>query len=676
MGMALYMVGGSAQSHGWTLGTVSALLSLTLLLPPLTGYTHHSSALPAYDTSLLSLLTICGISAVSPLLMDGIVDGIFYWEESAFLSLRVLLKSSFLLYCLVSLVSFHSLTPFKQTILIALGQWQALLQSMIILWMIHKYDRMNCFTPIRMGVLGLINYLAGLLSQLFHQNSYIYTSIMSLYTLIMLCISLQWGVRAIKQCRVLFPSSFHYGDYVCAFLMLMNLLAASGYIVLSGFSATKVYNPSIVFMTSMFLRFFVIYATVSSTKRFLRNEARMYKKDSALKTELVKYLSHEIRNPLNILAMSLEHVKLEVDKGNLDKEFISESIASLESGCCSAIEVLNELTTYEEIESERFQLNREDRSPYAFLRQSLQSLHDITSAFGVRLRIDVADHDRFALPYLLINVDQEKVGAVIRKIISKCIYEYQNGEVINVSLKIAPHQRIPQKSLPAFSPKLLRGVSFTQLFSDTRIAPVDCRSDCVSDILQSHTIHPGHIRIGVPFAGDFSQLNEHLKDESIKLSREAHGDTDMLGLSIWISRKVLILHGGDMRLLRSDKGNFIYIDIPYRRDESILHDEDFDSKVEISTLGNDEATKAVKSMTRRGNLRESIAINGNLKVLVVDDSHLNRKVIMRVLNSLGHECTEADDGLAAVEVLRRSPLSTFDTILMEYVSSYLFCLIS
>ena len=56
-----------------------------------------------------------------------------------------------------------------------------------------------------------------------------------------------------------------------------------------------------------------------------------------------------------------------------------------------------------------------------------------------------------------------------------------------------------------------------------------------------------------------------------------------------------------------------------------------------------------------------------LRILVVDDSKLNRKVIVKLMESLSHNCVEAADGKAAVDLIRDSVQNEypFDLILMD-----------
>jgi CheY-like chemotaxis protein len=57
-----------------------------------------------------------------------------------------------------------------------------------------------------------------------------------------------------------------------------------------------------------------------------------------------------------------------------------------------------------------------------------------------------------------------------------------------------------------------------------------------------------------------------------------------------------------------------------------------------------------------------------LRVLVVDDAPVNRKLLMRLLQNQGHYCDEAEDGLVAVRQVEKAMEAgnPYDTILMDY----------
>ena len=60
-------------------------------------------------------------------------------------------------------------------------------------------------------------------------------------------------------------------------------------------------------------------------------------------------------------------------------------------------------------------------------------------------------------------------------------------------------------------------------------------------------------------------------------------------------------------------------------------------------------------------------------LLVVDDSHLNRKMLCKILRGSGHTCDEAEDGLLAIQKIKTKMINpdstqrTYDAILMDFV---------
>ena len=56
-----------------------------------------------------------------------------------------------------------------------------------------------------------------------------------------------------------------------------------------------------------------------------------------------------------------------------------------------------------------------------------------------------------------------------------------------------------------------------------------------------------------------------------------------------------------------------------------------------------------------------------LKVLIVDDSAMNRKLLVRLLQNQGHTCDQAENGLAAVDKVKEALANDtpYDSILMD-----------
>jgi CheY-like chemotaxis protein len=54
------------------------------------------------------------------------------------------------------------------------------------------------------------------------------------------------------------------------------------------------------------------------------------------------------------------------------------------------------------------------------------------------------------------------------------------------------------------------------------------------------------------------------------------------------------------------------------------------------------------------------------RILIVDDSGLVRKMVIKLMTRAGHECMEADDGDTAVDIIRSNHIHRIDIILMDY----------
>lgn len=103
--------------------------------------------------------------------------------------------------------------------------------------------------------------------------------------------------------------------------------------------------------------------------------------------------------------------------------------------------------------------------------------------------------------------------------------------------------------------------------------------------------------------------------------------------------------------------------------QSVSHGTDCESSLSVADVDSPsveaEVVQVVSDMTRSN---ASFA-RGGTKILVVDDSKLNRTMVCRLLKSRGYECSEATDGLEAINAIRFAQLNDniIDAILMDYI---------
>jgi signal transduction histidine kinase len=96
----------------------------------------------------------------------------------------------------------------------------------------------------------------------------------------------------------------------------------------------------------------------------------------------MRYISHEIRTPLNTVYLGLQYLlEEEKNRGSVepDRRQTLSVLTDLQQACDSAIEVLNDMLTYDKIEDRALQLDRTKFGVREFL-------DEIVHSFGVQVR--------------------------------------------------------------------------------------------------------------------------------------------------------------------------------------------------------------------------------------------------------------------------------------------------
>lgn len=125
------------------------------------------------------------------------------------------------------------------------------------------------------------------------------------------------------------------------------------------------------------------------------------------------------------------------------------------------------------------------------------------------------------------------------------------------------------------------------------------------------------------------------------------------GLGLYISKGIVEQHRGSLSAVSEglSKGSTFIMEMPL-----------FDVPILDQEEGEKESTAPGQQLKRR----ESKSLL--LRILVVDDADTNRKLLSRLLENRGHQCDQAANGKAAVELVRKSMEEGYyyDTILLDY----------
>jgi len=169
------------------------------------------------------------------------------------------------------------------------------------------------------------------------------------------------------------------------------------------------------------------------------------------------------------------------------------------------------------------------------------------------------------------------------------------------------------------------------------------------------------VRVSDSGAGMSSDQIEQLFQDGVQFNVNELQAGEGSGLGLYIAKGIAMQHNGTLQATSDGlgQGTTFEMILPLWKITSDGNDEDYDVEVPFDQRSG-TGTAAASSF--------KIA-KTKLKVLVVDDVKSNRKLLCRLLENKGHECHEAGDGQHAMEMIalaeeRAEP--PFDSILLDY----------
>lgn len=151
------------------------------------------------------------------------------------------------------------------------------------------------------------------------------------------------------------------------------------------------------------------------------------------KKNFVRYISHEVRTPLNIVFMGLQFLTSEASlkENNLSKD--TQSLLTESLGACEmAISILNELLLYDKVEDGNLVLEKEAVLVSQFLSEVISPFRAQAAEKQINLRFEDEDHFPPVLLTTGIYVDVSKFSQIIRNLVSNAIKFSPVGNEVHV----------------------------------------------------------------------------------------------------------------------------------------------------------------------------------------------------------------------------------------------------
>lgn len=379
-----------------------------------------------------------------------------------------------------------------------------------------------------------------------------------------------------------------------------------------------------------------------------------YRKDLLeAKRQFVRFVSHEVRTPLNSVGMGLTLMKEEmaqslgyksaesmVAEDGETKASSDDSSGSsmdtaarewfgladeIQSNTQTAVDVLNDLLNYDKIENGSLSLELTVIPIWKLIEQTVLEFKLPMNAKSITLSFNLPTKDGHK-NHKVVG-DAVRLSQVLRNLISNAIKFTPEGGSIDIEASW-----------------LQEDTSKTQdkLFELKGHNMISCQSS-------------GKMIVTVKDSGA-GMTKEQLKKlfgkgVQFNVNELQHGNGS--GLGLYISKGIVEQHEG--QLLCDSKG--------------LGCGTSFMMRVPVYDFTKQEEEKMeTRSVDNEEGFEDLAYEDSKLRILVVDDSISNRKLLCRLLKNKGHVNSQAEDGLVAVQMVREAEEKgePFDLVLMDY----------
>ena len=438
------------------------------------------------------------------------------------------------------------------------------------------------------------------------------------------------------------------------------------------------------------LMFFFLY------DRLVRNEIRSKVNLLDAKRNFVRFVSHEVRTPLNTVSMGLAliHQDLQSRERHLIRENGSGSDANVDSTTNSivttedlsrwssltqevshnadvAVGILNDLLNIDKIQMGAFKLEMEILPVWDLIKETTLEFHMMAAKYKTDLKLDLmglaeswdvelAITTASMMPPSFLKQklvgDAQRIRQVLRNLLSNAIKFSKNR---SVTVKVFVRDPISKsKDIQALNEFKLTDGSCVGLLMSGRV---------VVDVIDT----------GV---GMTPVQLETVFDVGTQFNANKLQSGGGSGLGLAFAKAIAEQHGGWLRAYSDgrDKGTTFRLDLPLYHSDAEEKSSRLLSSSSSSSNENENVKALPLSLPVTSNKLETTTIREEtlepIRILVVDDALMNRKLLIRLLKANGHSCGEADNGQALIDTIRsccndeseEGQAVQYDCILVDY----------
>ena len=157
----------------------------------------------------------------------------------------------------------------------------------------------------------------------------------------------------------------------------------------------------------------------------------------------VRYISHEIRTPLNTVFLGMTFVQSTLKKrtpilsgdSSPDNEILLETMDDMSSSCQTALSILNELLTFDKIDSGLMKMELEEVHPWLYLHSAVRPFAVQARRNNIHFNVLCHGIESGWTHSTVLQVDQHKMSQVLRNLISNAMKFTKPGGSVTVTAR-------------------------------------------------------------------------------------------------------------------------------------------------------------------------------------------------------------------------------------------------